>query len=182
MTKKNALDLIATARLPERTVDLCLRGDLLAEHEELETRLAAARRAGADSLAGNPDAQQIARDIEALQAVMAEDTITLRLRALPRRQWADLVAKHPPRRDDGGRIADTDSSGVNVDAFMAEVLRRCIVDPELSEENFARLVDECITDAQYGQLTDAVWALNRSEVNVPFSHAASRILRASAPE
>lgn len=182
MTKKNALDLIAAARLPERTVQLCLRGDLLAEHAELEARLAVARRASADSLAGNADAVRISHDIEALQELMAEHTIELRLRALPRRQWAELVAKHPPRRDDGGRTLDADTSGVNVDAFMAEVLHRCIVDPELPEAEFARLVDECLTDAQYGQLTETVWTLNRSEVSVPFSRAASTILRASAPE
>lgn len=177
----DALDLIRNARLPERTVPLCLRGDLVAEHEALEATLAAAQRQGGNSLAGNPDAERIARDIEALQELMAESTITIRLRALPRRQWADLVAKHPPRRDEGGRILDTDAAGVNADDFMAAVLRQCVAEPVLAEDDWNLLIDERITDAQYGQLTAAVWALNRAEVDVPFSRAASRILRASAP-
>lgn len=178
----DALELIRSAKLPERVVPICLRGDLVAEHEQIDARLSAAQRQPSQSLAGNPEVQQLARDIQALEALMAEHVVEFRLRALPRRQWAALVAKHPPRKDDGGRIVDSDAAGVNVDEFMAEVLRRCIVDPVLGDDDWALLIDESLNDAQYGQLTEAVWALNRGDVSVPFSHAASRILRASAPE
>lgn len=178
----DAVDLILAAKLPERTVPLCLRGDLVAEHEELCARLAAAERQPANSLAGNPEVQPLAAAIRTLEEQMAGHVVQFRLRALPRRQWAGLVAKHPPRTDDGGRILDSDAAGVNVDEFMAEVLHQCMVEPVLSDEVFAHLVDESLSDAQYEELTDAVWSLNRRKVDIPFSHAASRILRASAPE
>ena len=178
----DAADLIRSARLPERTVSLCLRGDLAAEHEVLCARLAEVKASASKSLAGNPEERQLAQDIKALEDLMAESTVTLRFRALPRRQWAELVAKHPPRRDDGGRVFDTDAAGVNADEFMVDVLHRCLVDPVLPEEDWTALVDDCLTSAQYEQLTDAVWSLNRRDVDVPFSLAASTILRASAPE
>lgn len=178
----DAVALIRAAKLPERTVSLCLRGDLVAEHEELCARLDAAERKPKDSLAGNPEPAELSKQIIALQELMAESTVPFRLRALPRRQWAGLVAKHPPRKDAGGRIVDSDTAGVNVDEFMADVLRQCIVDPVLGDLDWDLLIDESLTDAQYTQLTEAAWSLNRREVDVPFSHAASRILRASAPE
>lgn len=172
-------DLIRSARLPERTVPLCLRGDLAAEHEELCARLAEEQQKNLGSLAGNPGARALAEDITALEALMAEATIGFRLRALPRREWAELVAKHPPRRDDGGRVLDADRVGVNADDFMTAILHRCVVEPILTEEDWDALVNEGLTDAQYEQLTDAVWALNRRDVDVPFSLAASTILRGS---
>lgn len=178
----DALELIRSAKLPERIVHLCLRGDLAAEHERLSAELSAAQRSNTTSLAGNSHAARLAEDIRALEELMAESTVAFRLRALPRRQWAQLVAAHPPRRDEGGRVVDTDASGVNIDEFMADALRRCVVDPVLADEDWTSLVDECLTDAQYTQLSDAAWALNRREVDVPFSLAASRILRASVPE
>lgn len=174
-------ELIRNARLPERTVQLCLRGDLAAEHEALEARLAAARQQNSGSLAGNPEASRLAADIRALEELMAESTVEFRLRALPRRKWAALVVKHPARTDDAGRVLDSDRLGVNVDAFMEAALHQCIVEPVLTEEEWAGFVDEGMTDAQYEQLTDAVWALNRREVDVPFSLAASTILRTSEP-
>lgn len=178
----DAVELIRAAKLPERSVPLCLRGDLAAEHEVLDARLAEIRRNPAKSLAGNPEELPLAQEIKALEALMADSTVVFRLRALPRRQWAGLVAKHPPRRDEGGRILDSDATGVNVDEFMAEAIRLCVVDPVLGDDDWTMLVDESLTDAQYAQLTEAAWGLNRREVDVPFSLAASRILRASAPE
>lgn len=178
----DAVELIRSAKLPERTVSLCLRGDLAAKHEELCARLADAERKPADSLAGNTAVRELAEEITDLEAQMAESFVPFLLRALPRRDWAALVAKHPPRRDEGGKILDADVNGLNVEAFMGEVLHRCIVDPVLDDELFDTLIGESLSDAQYEQLTDAVWSLNRRDVSVPFSRAASRILRASAPE
>lgn len=180
--KKSPLDLIRSAKLPERSVPICMRGDLVVEHEELCTRLAAAQMKNAGSLAGNSEAHALAEDIAALERVMSESTVVFQLRALPRQTWATLVAAYPPRRDEGGRVLDSDSAGVHVDHFMEAVLEKAIVEPQLGHDDYRLLINERLTDAQYGQLTEAVWSLNRREVDVPFSLAASRILRASAPE
>lgn len=178
----DALELIRAARLPERTVALCMRGDLVAEHEEQQRRLAAAEREAAGSLAGNPKARDIAADITALEALMAEAEVEFRLRALARGAWAALVAAHPPRKSDDGRVNLADSAGYNADTFTAAALRACIVDPVLEDADWGHLVDEVLSDGQYEQFTTAMWELNRSGVSVPFSRAASKIRAASAPE
>jgi len=48
------------------------------------------------------------------------------------------------------------------------------------DEDWAAL-DQSLTSRQFDDLSDAAWSLNRREVDVPFSRAASRILR-SEPE
>lgn len=178
----DAVDLIRAARLPERTVALCMRADLVADHEELHRRLAEAAGMASGSLAGNGVAQALAADIQALEALMAESIVDFRLRALPRGAWAALVAAHPPRVGGDGLTAAADIAGYNADTFAAAALRACVVAPELDDETWSHLVDEALSDGQYEQLTEAMWQLNRSGVSVPFSRAASTIRAASAPD
>ncbi len=174
-------DKLAAARLPERTVEICLRGDLAADHEAAERELEQAQRAPADSLAGTGTGA-IADRIEAIETQMREHTYPFRLRALARPAWRSLLATHPPRRDEAGKILDEDSGiELNVDTFYTDLIRRCLIDPELDDDDWARLMDT-LTDRQYGDLASAAWLLNRGEVDVPFSHAASRTRRASAGE
>lgn len=173
--------ILASAKLPERTVQICLRGDLVAEHEEAERQLEQAQKAAGDSLAGN-GAAAIAEQIERLEAEMREASYPFRLRALPRAQWRALVGDHPPRRGDDGEIIDADRALVNTETFYEAMIRACLVDPELTDEQWQELVDEHLTDRQFDDLSETAWRLNRHEVDVPFSRAASRMKRASADE
>lgn len=179
-TMRNFKTMLAEAKLPERTVEICLRGDLAADHEALERDLERAENTGADSLAGS-GATALAERIEALEAEMREHTYTFRLRALPRPQWRALVAEHPPRKADDGSVVDSDRIGVNADTFYEAIIRACLIDPELTDEEWASLA-EALTDRQYEDLADLAWALNRREVDIPFSLAASRMRQASAAE
>lgn len=171
---------LAAAKLPTRTVQICLGGDLVAEHEEAERQLEEAQRRPTDSLAGNGVTELIER-IESLEAQMREQSETFVLRALPRTQWRDLVNSHPPRRDEGKVNEDDAAIGLNIETFYDDMVRRCIVSPELDDEDWAAL-SEALTDRQFSDLAAAAWALNRHEVDVPFSHAASRAKRATADE
>ncbi len=178
----DTLALIRGAKLPEKTVPLCLRGDLAAQHEYLCTQLGMAQReaAATESLAGSPEVTELAQQIVDLEKEMESSVGLFVLRALPRTEWAALVAKHPPRRHDGVILTE-DAQGVNSETFPDEAVRACMVDPVLSDADWHLLVSGAITDAQYGQLVDATWALNRGSVSVPFSRAASRIARGSGP-
>lgn len=172
---------LAAARLPERTVEICLRGDLVADHEAAERELEVAQQKPVDSLAGNGVGEIIGR-IEALEAQMRLDTETFRLRAMPRQQWRALLADHPPRRGDDGQIVDDDKGmDLNVETFYEDLVRRSVVEPELDEEDWVALF-EAITDRQFSDLGMAAWLLNRDEISVPFSLAASRAKRATADE
>lgn len=171
--------LIAGARLPERTVPICLRGNLVAQVEALDRELAELDRPGrivADSLAGD-GRRPIAERIEALREEMRASTVNFLLRALPRRRWNALLAEHPPREGDDGDKA----MGVNSETLFEALIAESVVSPELTPEEWTLLLDS-LSSAQYDSLATAAWALNRRGVDVPFSPAASRILASSASE
>jgi hypothetical protein len=172
--------LLADAKLPEKTVPTCLRGDLVAAHEAAETELDAASRATGDSLAGN-GAGAIAERIEALETQMRDSTYPFRFRALPKPRWRALCGEHPPRRGDDGEVVDTDRIGVNAETFYDAIIRACLVDPQLTDDEWAQL-QNALTDRQYDELAEAAWGVNRREVDIPFSLAASRMRRGTGAE
>jgi hypothetical protein len=164
--------LLAEARLPETTVPICLRADLAAEHEQLDRQLEQLVKKPSTKLGGDGRGPLIQR-LEALQAEMEAKTYPFRLRALPRPQWRAHVAEHPPRKGADGEVDERDAAvGVNTETFYEATIRRCLVDPVLSDDAWAKLTDS-LTDRQFSNLADAAWGLNRRDVDVPFSHAAS---------
>lgn len=176
--------LLADAHLPERTVPICLRGDLVAEHEELERRLEEATRRPIDSLEGNGTGELVDA-ITALEERMRASTVVFRLRALPKPVWRELIAAHPPRKnDDGDPVPEDAAVGLNMETFWDAITRACLVYPEVDEEAWSLMAgkDGRLTDRQLGQLSDAAWAVNRGDVDVPFSRAASRERRSTATE
>jgi hypothetical protein len=178
-------DLLAQARPAERTVLLCLRGDLVAEFEELERQLAKAKDRNADSLAGT-GAPAIAAKMEELRGEMEQYSVTFRLRTLPRRAYQKLLAENPPRRDPNkpDQILPADAqldnqSDANAETFWFALARACVVEPAMDDEQWARLVDEVLSDRQFELLAVVSLALCRGEVNIPFSFAASQIQASS---
>ena len=186
-TLKSFADILGTAKLPETTVPVCLRGDLAADFEDLERQLeeAESARDNTDSLDSGVEVAELSEKIEALRAEMKDDTFIFRLRALSRRAYRALVADHPPRKvtDAEGHetVHDGDGLGFNMETFFEPLLRIAIVDPELTDDSWAELLEH-LTDRQFEDLASAAWLLNRREVDIPFSRAASRNSRSSAPE
>lgn len=171
--------MLTDAKLPERTVPICLRGDLVAEHEQLERRLEDANRRAVDSLAGN-GAGELIDQLEALQGEMRDSTVIFRLRALPKSKWRALVAQHPPRQDDDGKpIPEDVANGANLETLLDAIVRACLVEPEIDDDTWALMAgdDGRLTDRQLGSLADAAWAVNRGDVSVPFSLAVSQARR-----
>jgi hypothetical protein len=142
--------------------------------DDLERQLEKARSANSDSLAGTGS---IARQIEEVRQEMEEHSIIFRLRALPRPKWKEFIAEHPPRKNEDGSVDDRDRFiGVNVETLFPSLIRISTVEPELDDEDWELLLDEALTDRQFDTLADAAWGLNRKEINIPFSRAASKIL------
>ena len=180
-TMKSFKAMLAEARLPERTVPVCLRGDLAAEHEAAERELEKAQKAAADSLAGNGVGELVER-IEALEAQMQASTHNFVLRAMPKPAFRALVAAYPPRPAEGDETHQADERmGFNVDDFYPALIRAAIVDPELDDDDWQRL-NEVLTDNQFSGLGYAALLLNTGEIDVPFSLAASRAKRISSDE
>ncbi len=154
------------AQLPERTVEVCLRGDLVARIEELERQAEATDQ---PDMMNNP-ALMIVREIEALQEQMRASTRALRLRALPRTEYTALEAAHPVRKDN----EHDKKTGWNVETFPEALIRRCLVEPVFTDAQWSRFVD-CLTQHQYDRLGVVAIEVNKRDVAVPFSFAASRI-------
>lgn len=171
-------DLLKGAKLPEASHPVCLRADLTAEFEAAERELELLRKQPqkTDSLAGSP-AGVLVRRIEEIQQEMTAATYTFRLRALPKSKWRALVAAYPPRKDEKGEPVPEDAQiGVNREKFLDALIKVSVIDPVMTEEQWAELLDT-VTDRQYQDLCDEAWFLNRGEVSVPFSRAASLLKR-----
>lgn len=180
-TLKNFKAMMAEARLPERSVPLCLRGDLAADFQALEAELDAARIAAGDSL--DSGAGEIIDRMEAVQALMRENTYPVRLRAMPGPEFRALIAQHPARRNEAGEIDKAEQGfDFNVDTFFEPLLRACLVDPDLTSKDDWRAFVDGITDYQFNQLAVTALNLNRGKVDVPFSLAASMMKPSSGGE
>lgn len=97
---------------------------------------------------------------------MREHALTTRVRALPHRDWAKLVAGHPPREDnvtDRRRV-------VNMSTFFDAAVPPCLVD--LTAAQYEKL-DALISEGEWDKLCTAVWTVNTGSVDVPFSRNGS---------
>jgi hypothetical protein len=185
-TVKSFADILGTAKLPERSVEVCLRGDLQADLEVLEREheQAEEQQDTANALDAGSEVAEISEKIQALRTEMKDHTYPFRVRALSRRAYRALVAAHPPRKvtDDEGneKVDEADGMGFNVETFFDALLRVALVDPEVDDTTWSNLMDR-LTDRQFEELAGAAWLLNRQEVDIPFSRAASTSSRSSGP-
>jgi hypothetical protein len=152
--------LIGAARLPERTYQLCLRGDLQAAYEQAQRDAAAV--GAKDSLAATEASAAVV--LAGLREQMREATVTLTMRALPRRQWQELLHQHPARPDDHFDML----AQYNRDTFFPAAIKACIVDPSMSDGQWEQM-QHVITDGQFGALHEIVVALNMRPVSIPLS-------------
>lgn len=168
---------------PEKVVPLCLDASLQADWEEAEKALTDARKATAgDRLTGQAEATRLAAEVKRLEDAMLAEVAHFRLRALPRSKWAELLATNPPTDD-----ADDKAFGANKAGFFEAVIPASIVEVKRGDEvlefdpeaDWSDLADD-MTDRQYSDFADAVFVLNRGEVSVPFSRAASQVSRRSS--
>lgn len=183
---------LAAAKLPERTMPVCGRGDLAAEFEDVEEQLRQAAKKSKNSLAGAGLAPLMER-LDEIQAEMQEATYPIRVRALRKRRkpgdddgrptWTELSAQHPPReKEDGSLVAeDMMAGGINRETFLEPLLRVSIVDPVMTDEQFDEFVS-ALSDGQYERLVQAAWDCNQGQVDIPFSRVASLIRRGSDAE
>jgi hypothetical protein len=99
--------------------------------------------------------------------------------ALGRRSLQKLIDEHPPRE---GKPA-TRSLGFNEDTATAELIRRCLVDPDLSDEGPRRAARRGpVGRPVRGSSPTAVWSINRRSIDIPLSLTASTSRRSTGDE
>jgi hypothetical protein len=182
--------LLMAAQLPQRSVPVCLRGDLRAEYEDVQRQLKQARKQRTDSKEAAGTAQLTER-LEALEVQMQDSTHPFVLRALPKPRWRRLVNEHQPRKGEDDQVLESDTIGFNTDTFYPAAIRACTVDPVLDDDEWRRLLGDSddererreaeglpveegvLTDRQFSELGMAAFLLNAGEISAPFSHAGS---------
>jgi hypothetical protein len=159
---------MAEVKPATKTVKLYVGGDLdlVDEYDQLQ-----AAAANPTSLAG-PDTARLDEIRQELQAA----TMVFRFRALGRRRMQKLLDDNPPRKD---KPRDQ-LHGFNEETATDALIRKCLIEPDLSDQAITDLLEDQLTDGQYEQLSDTVWALNRRAVDVPFSWNGSSSPRSSA--
>lgn len=168
--------LLKQAKRRQATEDVCLRGDLAGEYEQLVRELA--ELPANNKLGGDPERQRIADDMERLRAEMAAGTVPFVLRALSDTAFQQLADEHPPRREGDGLNGRDEEMGFNRATFYPALIRACVVEPVLDEEDWSLLLDNPDTAISAGQMVKlriAAMQVNGAEVDVPFSPAASNV-------
>lgn len=156
-------DIKASARLPQKTVPICVRGDLQAEYEDLERQLKQAEAAAYRTLAGATEEAATIKELMAgLREQMRENTHVFTLQALPKKKWSDLIAQHKPRDEDRANRQD-----YNAETFPLAAVQACCVSPVMSLAEVTELCDQILTQGQWDSLFLAVFLLNRADVEVP---------------
>lgn len=159
-------EVIASAKLREHTVTLCLRGDLAAEHEAAVAALDALLRDGLSSESLAAPAVEAAKKVRELEDQMRQASTTFRFRALGDREYRALKAAHP----------GSDGAAFNVETYPAALIAASSADPVMTVPDVERLF-EVMSEGQRDELFGAAFVVNEGKAGVPFNESASQVIR-----
>ncbi len=165
-------DVLGQVVRAQRTVEVCVRGDLAEKVRQLHDELAAAIMYDADHNEPNT-APEVQARIEEAKAEAAAATVTFTVQAVPATEWRRLVMEHPPADD------DLDGWRWNVETFPPAALAAACSDPVMDELQADRLA-EVLSNAQWEKLFGAVLAVNLAD-DVPKFVDGIEGLRTSEP-
>lgn len=171
MTQPSIEEVLAQATPRTVTVRVCLRGDLLGRHQQLEVQLLEAARLDGTEIR-HAEAPAVARHIQELEAEIEASKVEFTFQSLGRKGWTDLLAKHLPGEQDRA-----DGCNFNRETFPIAALAASCITPVMTVPQTERLA-EAVNDGQWQLLWDACLAANM-EGSDPFSLAASVVLHGS---
>jgi hypothetical protein len=169
--------ILAGAKPAEESVPICMRADVLSEIGELERQINIVSSDDDDPRMVSEHentAAELADQIRALEAVAHANTINLRLKAVPKDRWREVVDKHKSEDEDTG-VEQT-----NLTAVCEELFEESIVSPKMSGTRLETF-QSTISDAQSESIMKSMWRLNRTITTVGKSVTASQVfMRQSA--
>lgn len=176
MAKKKAVgslaELVDAYKPPEDVIELHLDGAAAMRLGRLERRLQEA--IVYDRTHNEPDtAPAVRAELEAFQREYDASKVEVRLQALSRKAWSDLMAAHPPSEEHRKLRLDH-----NPETFWPAALAECIVEPAGSVEDVAMLAER-LPEGEWNRLVRCCADLNRG-VAGPLDQRLSAILRISA--
>jgi hypothetical protein len=165
-------ELMNSARRPERTARICLRPDLQADLDELEAQLGvyADSRGEFDpsdeALAGGA-VSELANRIQQVREQMQASMRSVRVRAMPKDEWATFVETHS---DDKAR------DGFKPD-FWPLLVSKCAIAPTFNTEQVTAL-RSTLGQPAFDAIAVAAFKANTADgVDVPKSPLSSRALK-----
>jgi hypothetical protein len=164
---KSIEDILKAAKPREKTVKVCIRGDLAGEAERLQDELSRVSEdwEPADLTAVHPG-RAIADQLKTVHEQVRATEEPFTLRYIGDRAYSDLLAAHP---------SDNDQEAFNSVTFPRALVAASCVQPEMSEEQVIELF-EVINEGEIKRLFDAAWDVHNSSEVIPFSLAASALL------
>lgn len=174
-------DALAKAQPRTQTVSLCLRGDLIAEHERAVGEL---ERAVIASELNEDDVSEehllaLAGTIQQIEADMRDATVDFVLANIGRARWTALLAEHPPtdeQRQQFGRRFDH-----NPDKFPHAAIAACCTSPDGVTVEQVHQLEEVLSAGQWQALWSACFQVNMGGARTGESKAASDVLRRLRP-
>lgn len=179
-------DLLAEITAREKTVKILLRQDMLAEHARLDAELVEVLNTDAEENRdplGPALAQRLVDYEEEIEAAKR----AFLFRAVGKKPWADLLAQHPPTKEQTNAVKEQTGGRGHLDhnpeTFpIAAITASCIDVDGLgkpSEEQVTKLVEK-MTIGQFDKLWAACLDANVGGFDSPKSPAAGPIARVSA--
>lgn len=156
---------------PLRTeVTVCLRGDLFNAHASLVAELETKR---VETLGGTQGVVELSQRIAAVEAEIETKSRTFTVECIGHKRWADLLAQHPPTKEQRLRGLDNDER-----TFPQAAIAASVVDPKLTPAQVEKIAAKAPT-GEWIKLWSAVLGVNLGGLQAPKSQAAAAILRAN---
>ncbi|MFF1547158.1 hypothetical protein [Streptomyces sp. NPDC058291] len=160
-------DILQQAKPRERTVQVCIRGDLASEVERLTDELSKVSQDWQpESIADEHPGRRIAVELQKARASARAAEQPFVLRYIGDRAYHDLLAAHP---------SDKDNELFDDHTFPKALIAASCVDPQMTPEQADELF-EVINQGEQKKLFDAAWEVHNGVGASPFSLAASALL------
>jgi len=175
-TAKTIEEILSQAEDPAyvrtTTARILLRQDLLTRHDELEAELTAAVQS--DAIHNEvPQAPIISEQLLDLEAEIEAVKVEFKFRSIGHRAWADLMAAHPPTKEQQKALGRIDH---NPETFPLAAIAASCADPPMTVDDVGRL-ERVLNDTQFNLLLVRCVEANTGGLDTPKSGAASLIHR-----
>ncbi|MFE7509754.1 hypothetical protein ACFU8I_00710 [Streptomyces sp. NPDC057540] len=163
-----SIESILKAATPrERTVKVCIRGDLAGRVQNLTEELAKVSEEWEPSdITEEHPGRRIAADLKAVREEARAAEVPFTVRYIGDRAYSDLLAAHP---------SDDENELFKLETFTPALIAAACADPVMTLEQVKELF-EVINEGEIKKLFEAAWDVHHASDVVPFSLAASALL------
>lgn len=152
---------LAAAKPITKSIGLCLDGDLLAEADRLGAEYLEAK--GQDEAENRePQAPALAERLKDLSTQIQAAEVEFVFRSIGRLAWQNLIAEHPPTKEQRELGAD-----MNVDTFPATAMAASCISPEGADVASFEQLSEIVTNGQWNRLWVTCHQANNASGDIP---------------